>query len=67
MVGLYNYPCLVSLPRLMNPLLARDAQRDPKGAARRALGYRLMFGPSGVIITNLGVVGALLILFLQTS
>ncbi|NYZ63956.1 RNA polymerase sigma factor [Luteimonas deserti] len=63
----YNYPLLTSLPRLMNPLLARDAARDPAGAARRALAYRLMFGPSGLIITNLGVLGALLILYLQKA
>ncbi len=66
-ITLFNYPILISLPRLMNPLLARDAARDPKGAARRALGYRLMFGTSGLIITNLGVVGALLILFLENA
>ncbi|WP_101925355.1 MULTISPECIES: RNA polymerase sigma factor [Luteimonas] len=67
MIAIYNYPIMTSLPRLMNPLLARDAARDPKGAARRALAYRLMFGTSGLIITNLGVVGALLILFLQQA
>lgn len=60
-----NYPVLVKFPRLMNPLLARDAARDPSGAARRALAYRLMFGPSGFLISNLGVLGALLILFLR--
>ncbi|KLJ01353.1 sigma-70 family RNA polymerase sigma factor [Luteimonas sp. FCS-9] len=64
--ALYNYPVLVSLPRLMNPLLARDAARDPVGAARRALGYRLMFGPSGLIITNVGVFGLLLIVWLKS-
>ncbi|MET0329587.1 MAG: RNA polymerase sigma factor, partial [Luteimonas sp.] len=63
-VALYNYPVIFSLPKVMNPLLARDAARDPKGAARRALGYRLMFGPSGLIISNLGVFGMLLVLWL---
>ncbi|MFL6585699.1 MAG: RNA polymerase sigma factor [Luteimonas sp.] len=63
----YNYPLLTSMPRLMNPLIARDIARDPKGGARRALGYRLMFGTSGLILTNLGLVGVLLILWLKTA
>lgn len=63
----YNIPLLTSMPRLMNPLIARDIARDPKGGARRALGYRLMFGTSGLILTNLGVVGTLLILWLKTA
>lgn len=63
----YNYPLLTSMPRLMNPLIARDIARDPEGGARRALGYRLMFGTSGLILTNLGVVGTLLILWLKTA
>ena len=61
----YNYPLLTSMPRLMNPLIARDIARDPKGGARRALGYRLMFGPSGLILTNVGLVGVLLIFWLK--
>ena len=63
----YNYPLLTSMPRLMNPLIARDIARDPKGGARRALGYRLMFGPSGLILTNVGLVGVLLILWLKSA
>jgi len=64
---LYNYPLLTSMPRLMNPLIARDIARDPKGGARRALGYRLMFGTSGLILTNVGLVGVLLIFWLRTA
>ncbi|VXB73208.1 putative RNA polymerase sigma factor RfaY [Luteimonas sp. 9C] len=64
---LYNYPLLTSMPRLMNPLLARDIARDPVGGARRALGYRLMFGTSGLIITNVGLLGVLLIVWLKTA
>jgi RNA polymerase sigma factor (sigma-70 family) len=67
LLSLYNYPVLVSLPRVMNPLLARDAARDPKGAARRALGYRLMFGPSGFIISNLGVGVMLFVMWLRNA
>lgn len=64
---LYNYPLLTSMPRLMNPLIARDIARDPKGGARRALGYRLMFGSSGLILTNVGLIGVLLIFWLKTA
>ncbi|MEN5059917.1 RNA polymerase sigma factor [Luteimonas sp. TWI1416] len=64
---LYNYPLLTSMPRLMNPLIARDIARDPKGGARRALGYRLMFGSSGLILTNVGLIGVLLIFWLRTA
>lgn len=63
----YNYPLLTSMPRLMNPLIARDIARDPRGGARRALGYRLMFGTSGLILTNVGLAGVLLILWLKTA
>lgn len=63
----YNYPLLTSMPRLMDPLIARDIARDPKGGARRALGYRLMFGTSGLILTNLGLAGTLLIVWLKTA
>ncbi|WP_394004766.1 RNA polymerase sigma factor [Luteimonas sp. WGS1318] len=67
LMAIFNHPLLTSLPRLMDPLLARDAARDPRGAARRALAYRLMFGSSGLIITNLGVLGSMLILFLRNA
>lgn len=64
---LYNYPLLTSMPRLMNPLIARDIARDPKGGARRALGYRLMFGASGLIITNVGMIVVLLLIWLKSA
>ena len=38
-----------------------------KGGARRALGYRLMFGSSGLILTNVGLIGVLLIFWLKTA
>ncbi|MCD9027670.1 RNA polymerase sigma factor [Luteimonas sp. BDR2-5] len=66
-LAVYNYPLLTSLPRLMNPLLARDAERNPEGASRRALLYRLTFGSSGIVISNLMAGGALLIAFLRTA
>lgn len=60
-LAVMNYQMLVPLPRLMNPLLRRDAERDPEGAAMRQLGYRLTFGLSGVLVSNLVVVGMLVI------
>jgi RNA polymerase sigma factor (sigma-70 family) len=62
-----NYQLLVSLPRVMNPLLARDASRHPHGAARRQLLYRLTFGVSGTLISNLAVLGMLVVLYLHTA
>jgi RNA polymerase sigma factor (sigma-70 family) len=62
-----NYQTLVSLPRVMAPLLARDAARNPRGAARRQLLYRLTFGVSGTLISNLVVLGMLAVLYLHTA
>ena len=61
-----NYLLLVPLPRVMNPLVARDSLRHPDTAHWRELGYRLSFGPSGVLISNLLVGGTLAIAFLST-
>ncbi|WP_058834275.1 RNA polymerase sigma factor [Luteimonas abyssi] len=61
-----NYMMLVTLPRVMKPLAARDAARNPESAYWRQLGYRLSFGPSGVLISNITVLGALAIAFLST-
>ena len=60
-----NYQLLVSLPRIMDPLLARDARRRPAGARWRQLGYRLTFGVSGVIISNAALAWALLLLLME--
>jgi RNA polymerase sigma factor (sigma-70 family) len=56
-----NWQLLVMLPRLMNPLLARDAKRDPVGARQRLLAYRLTWGRGGVMISNVIVIGSLVI------
>jgi RNA polymerase sigma factor (sigma-70 family) len=66
-LAIVNYQLLVSLPRVMNPLLARDALRNPHGAARRQLLYRLTFGVSGTMISNLAVLGMLAVLYLHTA
>ncbi|MBB3344059.1 RNA polymerase sigma factor [Luteimonas sp. RC10] len=58
-------PALTRLPRLMNPLLARDAARDPAGARRRARIYELTFGRTGMLLGNLMVIGMLVIIGLR--
>ena len=60
-----NWQLLVMLPRRMNPLLARDARRDPVGARQRLLAYRLTWGRSGVLMSNLIVIGSLVIAHLH--
>ncbi|MDH5832976.1 RNA polymerase sigma factor [Luteimonas kalidii] len=56
-----NWQLLVMLPRHMNPMLARDARRDPVGARQRLLAYRLTWGRGGVMISNVIVIGSLII------
>ncbi|HEY0662409.1 MAG TPA: sigma-70 family RNA polymerase sigma factor [Lysobacter sp.] len=53
-----NYQLIVQLPRIMNPMLARDAARRPEGLARRRLAYRLVWGSSGIVISNIAMIGA---------
>lgn len=60
-----NWQLLVMLPRLMDPLLARDARRDPIGAKARLLAYRLTWGRTGVVMSNLIVIGSLVIAHLH--
>ncbi len=56
-----NWQLLIQLPRIMAPLIARDAQRDPAGARARLLAYRLTWGRAGVMMSNVVVIGALVI------
>jgi len=60
-----NYQLLGPLARTMQPLLRRDAIRNPDGARSRQLLYRLTFGPSGVVISNLAILGGLVLLYLK--
>ncbi|MCD9046116.1 MULTISPECIES: sigma-70 family RNA polymerase sigma factor [unclassified Luteimonas] len=60
-----NYIMLVPVPRVMNPLVQRDAQRNPRNAYWRTLGYRLSMGPSGLLISNLVVAGILAMYYMQ--
>lgn len=54
-----NYLQLGRLPRLMNPLISRDAARHPERAWRRALEYRLTWGSTAVITNNIVLVATL--------
>jgi RNA polymerase sigma factor (sigma-70 family) len=53
-MAVINYQCLVPLQRIMAPLVARDAAR--RGRLARYWVYETMYGRSGVLIANLGVV-----------
>ena len=58
---LMNWQLLVMLPRLVDPMMARDTRRDPIGAKQRLLAYRLTWGRSGVLMSNIIVIGSLVI------
>ncbi len=62
---LMNWQLLVMLPRLVDPLMARDARHDPAGAGQRLLAYRLTWGRSGVLMSNIIVIGSLVIAHLH--
>jgi len=62
---LMNWQLLVMLPRLVDPLMARDARHDPAGARQRLLAYRLTWGRSGVLMSNIIVIGSLIIAHLH--
>lgn len=64
-IAVLNWQLLGPLARVMQPLLRRDAIRNPEGARSRQLLYRLTFGPSGVAISNLAIIGGLVLLFLK--
>lgn len=53
-----NYQCLVTLPRVMNPLLARDAARH--GRTRPTWLYQNTFGRPAVLWSNLFVLASAL-------
>ena len=64
-IAVLNWQLLGPLARVMKPLLRRDAIRNPEGARTRQLLYRLTFGPSGVVISNLAITGGLVLLYLK--
>lgn len=64
-VVVLNYQLLGPLARTMQPLLRRDAIRNPDGAASRQLLYRLTFGVSGVVVSNIAIIGGMVLLFFK--
>ncbi|MEG1679036.1 MAG: RNA polymerase subunit sigma-70, partial [Stenotrophomonas sp.] len=58
-----NYQYLVTLPRVMAPMLARDAARH--GRKGPSWVYQSMFGRSAVVTTSLLAVAATLYALLQ--
>lgn len=62
-----NYELIVQLPRIMNPMLARDARRRPAGLARRQLAYRLVWGSTAILISNLVLVWSFAMAMLLTG
>jgi len=51
----------------MNPMLARDAQRRPEGASQRRMTYRLVWGSTGILIANIGLVAAFTVALLSSG
>jgi RNA polymerase sigma factor (sigma-70 family) len=63
----FSVQALMGIGRVMKPLLHRDAVRRPQNAVRRQLIYRLSFGPSGLIINNVAMFGAILMMELHQA
>lgn len=61
-----NYQLASPLARVMEPLIRRDAIRNPRGARSRQLLYRLTFGTSGMIISNVTIIGGLVLVYLNS-
>ncbi|MBJ6982526.1 MULTISPECIES: sigma-70 family RNA polymerase sigma factor [unclassified Luteimonas] len=64
-IAVLNYQLLGPMQKTMAPLLRRDAQRHPGGAKWRQLGYRLTFGTSGVLVSNIAIIGGIVLLYLH--
>ncbi len=56
-----NWQLLVMLPKLMAPMIERDARRDPAGSKSRLLAYRLTWGRTGMMMSNVIVIGSIII------
>jgi RNA polymerase sigma factor (sigma-70 family) len=52
-----NYQCLVSLQRIMKPMIARDNAR--RGRTGTNWAYESMYGRTGIVLANLGVFAAI--------
>jgi RNA polymerase sigma factor (sigma-70 family) len=64
-IGIVSYEQLGPLRRVMQPLIARDTARDPQGARKRQMAYRLSFGATGILLGNAAVVVMVIPLILQ--
>ncbi|MCR6662382.1 MAG: sigma-70 family RNA polymerase sigma factor [Luteimonas sp.] len=62
-----NWQLLVLLPKLMAPMIERDARRDPAGARSRLLAYRLTWGRTGMMLSNIIVIGSIVIAHMHFS
>ncbi len=54
-LGVVNYQCLVSLQRVMAPMIARDSAR--RGRSGTNWKYESMYGRTGIIGANVFVIG----------
>ena len=60
-----NWQLLVMMPAIMKPMIERDLQRDHAGARARLLAYRLTWGRTGMMLSNIVVIGSLVIVQLH--
>ncbi len=51
-LAVINYQCLVMLPRIMSPMLARSAARRGRS---KVWSHEFMYGRTGVVMSNIGV------------
>ncbi len=58
-----NYQYLVTLPRIMGPMLARDAARHGRSGPSRV--YNSLFGRSAVVVTSALAIAAVLFVLLK--
>ncbi|NOT89396.1 MAG: sigma-70 family RNA polymerase sigma factor [Lysobacter sp.] len=55
---------LLRIHRVLQPMIARDAIRDPVGAACRYRAYDYSYGPTAIVITGVLYVGSMAIFYL---
>jgi RNA polymerase sigma factor (sigma-70 family) len=55
---------LLKIRRVLQPMMARDAARDPKGAVGRRRGYEYSYGPTAMVYSGILYVSAMAIFYL---
>ncbi len=55
---------LLRIRRLLQPMMARDAARDPSGAAGRRRAYEYSYGPTAMVVSFVLYVGAMVVFHL---